>query len=127
MNSGSSDHPLHRVLIVDDDQIEREMLVELLTAPNRSVEAFGSGNAALEFLNQNAVDFALLDHVMPGLSGIELAGKIKVMYPDARIIMCSGYLIEASNPKLLEQADQVLHKPLNLGQILHLADADAAR
>lgn len=118
---------MHRVLIVDDDQIELEMLIELLSAPDRTIEAFGSGNAALEFINHNRIDMALLDHVMPGLSGMDLAVKIKDKYPEARVVMCTGYLIEAANPKLAEKADHIFHKPLNLGKILQLVNADAQR
>ena len=126
MKPGECHTNLYRVVIVDDDVTEREILVELLSAPHRHVTAFDSGEAALEFLQQNSVDVAFLDHIMPGMSGAELAAKIKSLHPHARIIMCTGYLVEVGYPRLCEQAERVLHKPLNLGEVLQLAQAPLA-
>ncbi|MCG3149080.1 MAG: Response regulator receiver protein CpdR [Verrucomicrobiae bacterium] len=115
----------YRVIIVDDDETEREILVELLSAPHRQLEAFESAEAALEYLQDHPIDLAFLDHIMPGLSGAELAAQIKALYPQARIVMCTGYLVEVGYPHLREQAERVLHKPLNLGEVLQLAVAPA--
>ncbi|MEI6085048.1 MAG: response regulator [Verrucomicrobiota bacterium] len=123
-NSAYKNSP-YRVVIVDDDVTEREILVELLSAPNRQIEAFESAELALEYLQDNPVDLAFLDHVMPGLSGADLADKIKELHPSARIVMCTGYLVEVSHPQLRVQAERVLHKPLNLGEVLQLANAPA--
>jgi CheY-like chemotaxis protein len=111
---------------VDDDPTEREILVELLTSPRRSVEAFESADAAWSFVQHNPIDLAFIDHVMPGRSGAELAGFIKSRYPQARVIMCTGYLIESAYPHIVQQAERILRKPLDLGEVLRLADAPAA-
>lgn len=126
MNSGASSNNPYHVVIVDDDATEREILLELLSAPDRHIEAFESSEAALEYLEDNPVDLAFLDHIMPGLSGAELASRIKILHPHARIVMCTGYLVEIGYPHLHDQAERVLHKPLNLGEVLHLASAPAA-
>lgn len=126
MNATVSAQNPYRVMIVDDDVTEREILVELLSAPRRSVEAFDCAEAALEFLQHNPVDLAILDHIMPGMKGADLAEQIKTLYPQARIIMCTGYLVEVGYPHINEQAERVLHKPLNLGEVLQLAEAPVA-
>jgi len=123
MNNSESKNSPYRVVIVDDDVTEREMLVELLSAPNRQVEAFASAETALEHVRENPVDLAFLDHVMPGMSGAELAEKIKALQPLARVVMCTGYLVEIGYPHLRDQAERVLHKPLNLGEVLQLANS----
>lgn len=112
-----------RVLIVDDEPDERDLLADLLRGPSRSVEVCESPRAALEFLEQNPVDLAFLDHRMPGMSGTELAEKIKAKYPATHIIICTGYLVEAGCPEVSERAEHVLHKPLNLGEVLDLANS----
>jgi CheY-like chemotaxis protein len=122
MNPAHAPTEPYRILVVDDDPTEREVLVELLTAPNRVVEAFSSAEAALDYVRERPVDLALLDHVMPGMSGAELAEHIKTLHPQARIIMCTGYLVEIGYPRLRAHAERVLHKPLNLGEVLHLAE-----
>ena len=116
---------LYRIVVVDDDPTEREILVELLSCPSRSVEAFESAESALEYLQQNPVDLAFLDHVMPGMKGAELAEQIKLLSPATRIVMCTGYLVEVGHPKVCADVERVLHKPLNLGEVLHLADVCA--
>lgn len=112
----------YRVIVVDDDPTERDILVELLTTPSRSVEAFESGIEALAYLRQNPVDLAFLDHNMPGMTGAELADQIKRHSPQTRVVICTGYLVEVGHPKICAQAECVLHKPLNLGEVLQLAD-----
>jgi CheY-like chemotaxis protein len=117
----------YRVLIVDDEPGERDLLSELLSGPKRSVEVCDSPSAALSFLEHNPIDLALLDHRMPGMSGTELAKRIKEKYPQAHIVICTGYLVEAGCPEVSERAEHVLHKPLNLGEVLQLADAYSAQ
>ncbi len=114
---------LYRVLIVDDEPDERDLLAELLSGPNRAVEVCDSARAALEFLQHNPVDLVFLDYRMPQISGLDLAERIKAMHPQAHIVMCTGYLVEAGCPEVRHSAEHVLHKPLNLGEVLQLADA----
>jgi two-component system response regulator AtoC len=113
----------YRVLIVDDEADERDLLADLLRSPNRSVEVCESAEEALEFIQQNPVDLAFLDHRMPGMSGLQLAEKIKKLHPHTHIIICTGYLVEAGCPEVRERAERVLHKPLNLGEVLDLANS----
>jgi|SRR2546426_694855 two-component system response regulator AtoC len=117
----------YRVLIVDDEPDERDLLADLLRGPNRCVEVRDTPRAALEFLQQNPVDLAFLDQRMPGMSGTELAEKIKTLYPRTHIVICTGYLVEAGCPEVRDRAEHVLHKPLNLGEVLDLADSYSAQ
>src|SRR5437879_5980185 len=88
-------HNLFRVLIVDDDAATRELLAEVLEAPNRSVAVRDCPRAALEFLQHNPIDLAFVDLMMPEMGGDELAKKIKERNPQAHVVLCSGYLAEA--------------------------------
>ncbi len=114
----------YRVLIVDDDPHIRALLAELLTAPHRSIEVRDTPRAALEFVRHNPVDLALLDMMMPGMDGVELAGKIKAKCPQAHVVICTGYFAEAMTASAeANQVDRILQKPLNLGALMQLADA----
>jgi CheY-like chemotaxis protein len=117
----------YRVLIVDDEPEERDLLAELLSGPKRSVEVCDSPRRALEFLEHNPVDLAFLDHCMPGMTGAELAKRIKEKYPHTHIVFCTGYLVETGCPEVRDQAEHILHKPLNLGEVLQLADTYSAQ
>ncbi|MHB0936466.1 MAG: response regulator [Armatimonadota bacterium] len=71
-----------RVLVVDDNTINQEILTDVLTNWGMSVEIAGDGEEALDCLERaahtrNPFALALIDFQMPGLDGIELAGEIK--------------------------------------------------
>ena len=71
-----------RVLIVDDIDVNRQILMEQLTAWNFRPDAASGGREALQMLHTakasgDPYDFAILDFFMPEMDGEELAGKIK--------------------------------------------------
>ena len=115
---------LFRVLIVDDDAGVRELLAQILQAPHRSVAVRDCSRAALEFLQHNPVDLAFVDLMMPGMGGDELAKKIKQRNPRAHVVICTGYVAEANAAEAhATGVDRVLRKPINLGEVLQLADS----
>ncbi len=115
---------LFRVLIVDDDVGIRDLLAEILEAPQRSVAVRDCPRAALEFLEHNPVDLAFVDLIMPGMSGEELAVKIKERNPHAHVVICTGYMAEADAAEARAKSiDRVLRKPVDLGELLQLADS----
>jgi CheY-like chemotaxis protein len=73
-----------RILVVDDDEQGRELLREVLARNGHVVEIAASGDEAWERLLAEGppVDVILLDWILPGMSGIDLLGRIK---QDARL------------------------------------------
>ena len=117
----------YRVLVVDDEPIICELLAEALSAPNRSIETRENGQAALELLERNPVDLAFLDVNMPGMSGLELAKRIKEKSPNTHIIICTGYYAQDVCEKAEQlQVDRVFEKPLNFGELLQVAESYSA-
>ena len=115
---------LYRVLIVDDEMAICELLAEVLKSPNRSIEVRDTARGAVEFLQQNPVDLAFVDVTLPGMSGLELAGKIKQSNPQSRIVICTGfYGEEIATQAQAAQADRILHKPLDFGEVVQVADS----
>jgi two-component system response regulator RegA len=124
MKVGQTKRDPYRILIVDDDAAICDLLSELLQSPSRSIEVRDTPRAALEFLQRNPVDLAFVDLVMPGMKGTELAKKIKERCPQAHIVICTGYLTEASAAEAQAvPVDCLLEKPLDLGEVLELADS----
>jgi len=71
-----------RVLIVDDDEVNRRVLHEQVTSWGMRNGSFSSGDKVLDALrrakeSRDPYDFVLLDYQMPGMDGVELAGAIK--------------------------------------------------
>ena len=67
----------HRVLVVDDNPDSVAIMRGILEGRGYDVAAASSGNEALQFLKQEAVDLVLLDIMMPEMSGMEVLQRIK--------------------------------------------------
>lgn len=80
------------VLLVDDEVLVRESAADMLGELGYSVVEVGSAEAALERLDEGLrPDFIVTDHLMPGLSGTDLAGRIKSQWPALKVLIVSGY------------------------------------
>jgi DNA-binding response OmpR family regulator len=68
---------VQKVLVVDDNQDVRELIVHILNADGFHVYAAVDGENALAILNSNPVDLVLLDVMMPGMSGLDVLKEIR--------------------------------------------------
>jgi len=81
-----------KVLVVDDDDIQREVSIKLLTKLGYRVNSVESGEKAVEFLQGNPQDLVILDMVMPGgIDGAETYKQILEFSPNQRAIILSGF------------------------------------
>jgi len=102
---------LPSLLLIDDDLVSREVTATVLTLNGYMVHTAETGAAALDLLagDGNVADVILMDAQMPGVSGVELIGKLRAQ-TKARIIVISG-----SNPpkEVGAAADGFLLKPFS--------------
>ena len=78
------------VLVVDDEETIRTVLKRILEEGGYPVVAAGDGEEALRLLSQQGFELALLDVRMPGVSGMDLLGKITTDWPDTGVIMVTA-------------------------------------
>jgi signal transduction histidine kinase/CheY-like chemotaxis protein len=84
-------------MVVDDEDLVRESTAHMLSELGYQVIEAGSGEGALDLLAQgDGVDVLVTDHMMPGMSGSELAKKIRTANPHMRVLIVSGYAEAAS-------------------------------
>jgi len=83
-----------RVLVVEDEPAVRHLLDRLLTRRGHHVITAPSAvEAAAMILDYGvAIDIALVDVALPGISGLEFAGGLHRDFPSARIVMMTGWL-----------------------------------
>jgi CheY-like chemotaxis protein len=93
-----------RVFVVDDEPVIASTLAVILERIGFSTVPFTSSEAALLAAATDAPDVLLTDAVMPSLSGVELAMRIKKLCPDCCIVVMSG---QASISDLLEHAREL--------------------
>ena len=81
-----------KILVVDDEEKQREIASGLLTRLGYVAEAVSSGEEAIEYVKKQAVDLIVLDMVMPkGINGRETYEEIIKIRPGQKAIIASGY------------------------------------
>jgi CheY-like chemotaxis protein/anti-sigma regulatory factor (Ser/Thr protein kinase) len=87
--------PAHRtctVLLVEDDPLVMSATAAMLEDLGHTVVEASSGTTALQVLRENtSVDLVVTDHAMPGMTGLELAERIRVEWPALPILLASGH------------------------------------
>ncbi len=104
------------VLLVEDEELVRLMLVEVLKAADYNVLDARHGADALELAEryQGPIDLLVTDMTMPGFSGSELARRLSVPRPEMRVLFISGYTdLEAAQVGKANQPVQFLQKPFH--------------
>ena len=78
--------------MVDDDADVRDLTTRALEALNYQVLEAASGRVALDLLrDKDAVDLALIDLVMPGMNGRQLATRLRASDPEQKVLFMTGY------------------------------------
>jgi signal transduction histidine kinase/CheY-like chemotaxis protein len=119
-----SSHGEH-ILIVDDETAIIKVLKRLLTREGYRVTDHASSQAALKELLARPQDFNLVltDLTMPGMNGLELAGKIYEIRPDLPLIIATGFGCDLITEAQLAQCPnirRVVGKPLNPEDVIRL-------
>ena len=90
-------HALLTVLAVDDDPLVLTNTLAMLEDLGHTAHGVSSGNAAFEVLCQeNSIDVVITDQVMPRMTGLQLAKKIKAEWPTLPVILATGFAEMAS-------------------------------
>jgi DNA-binding response OmpR family regulator len=104
------------VLIVEDDEMSRDLLQKRVSRAGYNVVSVADGNAALQKLSDQPVDLVLLDIMMPGMSGVEVLQQIKA---DENLNQVSVIMISALDDQetidecLQVGAEDYITKPFN--------------
>jgi DNA-binding NtrC family response regulator len=110
-----------RIFVVDDEPVIASTLAAILQMNGFSARFFNSPLEALNAARTKAPDLLISDVTMPGISGIDLAIKMKAQYPKCKILLFSGHPTSLS---LLEDARaqghdfRLLLKPVPPGEFL---------
>lgn len=79
------------ILVVDDEEILRTMIRDVLRVEGYNVEMVGSGEAALEHMAMHPVDMVITDNNMPGIQGLELLADVRSRDPKLPVIIMTAY------------------------------------
>lgn len=110
--------PAPRILIIDDELNLRRSLAIGLKLEGFEADAVGTAEAALQSLGEKPFDLVLIDLMMPGVHGLELARRVRTMHPNVRIVLTSAYHL---SERQMAQADcgaiGFVPKPYNIDDL----------
>ena len=110
-----------RVLVADDEQIYRDLLVDMLSGMGIRAESTASCEDAVRNSRQGSWDVIFLDYLMPGMGGIEAATHLRSQGYSGAIIIISGRTILPSLKNALEiQRADYLAKPFDIAEVRDL-------
>ena len=107
-----------RILIVDDEEMDRLLLSEILKQAGHEPLFAANGQIALGVWKNTKVDLVVTDIVMPELNGLELLESMKVDDPWVRVIAISGVTAKKLNQAARSGAHAILTKPVNPEELL---------
>ena len=109
-----------RILVVDDEPAQRELVSGFLRKRGFEVDEAAGGQAALARFTQEPFDLVLTDQRMPDLSGLDLLQRLRAVTPEAAVIVMTAYgTIETAVGAIKAGATDYLSKPINLDELLH--------
>ena len=115
--------PHYSILIVDDDDLNRELLGHLLQHEGYTTQVAASGRQALELIGAHKVDLVLLDITMPQMDGLTVLKTLRQTYTpiDLPIIMVTGKQESASLVEALNMgANDYVTKPFDFPVVIAL-------
>jgi DNA-binding response OmpR family regulator len=121
-NRDVDNKPLARLLVVDDDSDIVYVLKLGLQQNGFLVDTFTNPEQALQSFKSNAESYCLLlsDIRMPGLSGMELARKVKTINPNVKVVLMTAFEIkdeEFSKVLPSTQVDGFIQKPVGIKEL----------
>jgi CheY-like chemotaxis protein len=113
--------PKARVLAIDDQQVILDLISAMCQSLGYEVTTASTGEEGVRLASQVSFDIVLTDLAMPGMSGLEVARKIRSMHPQVPIILVTGWEVKVA-PGELEASGvtEVLYKPFRIEQLTDL-------
>ena len=108
------------ILVVDDEEIIRNMLTEILQKLGYKVLAAADGREGVEVFEKNHkdIDLVILDMNMPVMGGIETFQKIKEIDPDVRALLATGFSMAKNTRDILDEGFVgYITKPFTINQL----------
>ena len=108
-----------KILIVDDEEVARISLSDILRLEGFTVQAAGSGEEAVSILEQEEFEVMLLDLRMPGMGGLDVLENVIDRLPDLQVIVMTAHgSMDSAIQALRFRVHDYLLKPISPDQIL---------
>jgi signal transduction histidine kinase len=108
------------ILLVDDEEMIIEVNKEILKTLGYKTLIAKSGKGAVEIYknNQKKINMVIMDMIIPGMSGKELYDNLKIIDPEIKVLLSSGYSISGQAAEILERGcNGFIQKPFKLKEL----------
>jgi CheY-like chemotaxis protein len=102
-----------QILLVDDNNVVRDMLVDLVGSLGYRADAAASGAEALELFDRGRYGIVLTDLLMPGMSGWDVLAALRQRDPHIPVVIVTGSPVGA-DPRAFQPGVAVLKKPVDV-------------
>jgi signal transduction histidine kinase/CheY-like chemotaxis protein len=103
-----------RVLVVDDEEMVRSIVTQLLSLNDHKVDRASSGSDALAMFEEAHYDIVFTDFGMPEMTGAELARRLREKAPNLPVVLLTGY---TDTEEAVDAVDDILSKPFKLEEL----------
>jgi two-component system cell cycle sensor histidine kinase/response regulator CckA len=112
------------ILVVDDEPAVLNLCRTILRRGGHQTLTASSGAEALRLFQDNAdgIDSVLVDVMMPGMNGLELANRIRSASPTVTILLMSGYSPREILPLITSHSYRVIWKPFKTDSLLQMIE-----
>lgn len=118
-----------RILVVDDEPLQRDVADKMLRVFGYQVDTVPSGEEAVAYLKEHKVDLVILDMLMPpGMNGLQTYQQISVLHPSQKALIVSGFS-ESADVKMAMQlgVGGFVKKPYTMQQIARAVKEELER
>ncbi|HEX2835287.1 MAG TPA: response regulator [Thermoanaerobaculia bacterium] len=113
------------ILVVENDASTRKLLEVLLRHTGHDVTSVGGGEAALDLIAKNSYDLAIVDLMMPAVSGQQVIAYIEEHAPSMPVLVCTAAGPSVTDLLSSSAIRAVIRKPFNILDITEAVDAHA--
>ncbi len=117
--SSEDNAPLAKILVVDDEKVICDAIARQLHDVGYYVEAVYSGSAAIEKINTETYDVAIIDIRMPKINGFGVLRELQKHAPATKIIMMTAYAdIRSAVDSITLGAVDIISKPVDIDEVI---------
>jgi len=116
------------ILVVDDENVARQSLTDILKLEGYNVASASNGQAAVEHVRTHPIDLMIVDLRMPGMDGLEVVQVVNQVAPDTEIVLLTAFASTDSAVKALRlRVHDYLTKPAAPAQVIASVKKGLAR
>ncbi|KPK59217.1 MAG: hypothetical protein AMS21_10100 [Gemmatimonas sp. SG8_38_2] len=108
-----------KVLVIEDDEVLRQLLIDVLNDQDYQIEAAETGEEGLRAMEQDVFDIVLLDINLPGMDGMDVLRLVPARQPDAQVVMMTAFgTVDTAVEAMKQGAFDYINKPFSTDELL---------